>query len=352
MAVTIAERSTWWTQTGGSNPDPYGDWRYYWKIRYEQTDNDKSLNRSKVIVDYYIQTHCTNYTENSIYPGVPEGTSTAYVDGASIGSISTEFGKALEKGDSWKLTYLGQRSTYVTHNSDGTRSFTWQGNGFEKGTSVSTYSLPTISQSGGDTPSEPGDEVTFTPSTVTTDMYSHNNKATQSRIRGRIETITINDDGTMSVKLHLEAGSGNTEEYAVAAYAAYINGAEKVYKHPSTEYTFLNETWFNTLGNWTWYTLSTHTITIPVATSFELKVKGMFYYGWTQSRWNNGSSYGCVEYEETIYVTIPVTPEYDVMIKTENGWAKGFTYVKIGDEWKECEIYYKIGSTWKKGSTE
>lgn len=351
MATRIAERSTWWTQTGGSNPDPYGDWRYYWIISYEQTDNDKSLNRSKVIVDYYIQTHCTTYTENSVYPGVPEGTSTVYIDDASLGSISTPFGKALEKGDSWKLTYLGQKSKYVTHNSDGTRSFTWQGNGFGKGTAVSTYTLPTITQSGGDTPSEPSDKVTFTPDTITTEFYTAGTSNVKSRMRIYIDSITINSDNTMTIKYGIEAGNGNVEEWQLAAYASYINGSTHQYVHSSEDYSFINKTWFDNIGqDWSWYRLGTYSKTIPVASSFTMKVKGMFNYGWTQSRWDSNT--GCVEASATIYVTIPVKTIYDALIKTSNGWKKGFTYVKIGDAWKKCSIYRKIGSSWKKGSTE
>jgi hypothetical protein len=349
MAIKIAERSTWWTQTGGSNPDPYGDWRYYWIISYEQTDNDKSLNRSKVIVDYYIQTHCTNYTANSVYPGVPEGTSNVYIDDSLLGGIWTEFGKALEKGDNWKLTYLGQKSKYVTHNSDGTRSFTWRGEGLGKGTSTSTYTLPTIAQSGGDTPSEPGDDVEFTPDTITTEFYTGGSSDTMSRMRIYIDSITINDNNTMTIKYGIEAGSGNVYEYKLAAYASYINGSQKAYVHPNEDYSFVNSSWFN-IGDWTWYRLNTYEHTIPVATSFKMKVKGMFNYGWTQSRWDSNT--GCVIKEDTIYVTIPVKPEYNALIKTANGWKKGFTYIKIGEEWRECDIYYKVGSTWKRGSTE
>ena len=72
MATKIAERSTYWAISDGpkANNRPYqdGDYRYYWKIYYEQTEEDKKPwnNRSKVIVDYYIQT----YKSTSIYADV------------------------------------------------------------------------------------------------------------------------------------------------------------------------------------------------------------------------------------------------------------------------------------------
>lgn len=346
MAVKIAERSTYW-QNNTNTPSATGDYRYYWKISYEQTDNDKSLNRSKVIVDYYIQTHKTQAVDGWDTIILPAGTSISYVNGSSIGSIYTAEGVVMI-GDNYSLRHIGTKSTYVTHNADGTGSFTWQGNGFGKGTAQSTYSLPTINQS---EPSEPGEDVTFTPNTVTTDMYTGGTSNVKSRVRTVIDSITINTDETMTITYGIEVGNGDNEEWDLAAYASYINGSQKAYVHQSEDYTFVDKTWYNKIsGNWGWYRLTTRSDTIPVANSFTMKVKGMFNYGWTQSRWDSNT--GCVSKEATIYVTIPVTPEYDIMIKTENGWKKGFTYVKIGDEWKECEIYYKIGSTWKKGSTE
>jgi hypothetical protein len=172
-----------------------------------------------------------------------------------------------------------------------------------------------------------------------------------SRMRIVIDSITINDNGTMTVTYGIEAGNGDDEEWQLAAYASYINGSTHQYVHSSEDYSFINKTWFNNIGqDWSWYRLGTYSKTIPVASSFTMKVKGMFNYGWTQSRWDSNT--GCVSKEATIYVTIPVKPEYNALIKTANGWKKGFTYIKIGDEWRKCDIYYKVGSTWKRGSTE
>lgn len=348
MAVKIAERSTYW-QNGTNTPSATGDYRYYWKISYEQTDNDKSLNRSKVIIDYYLQTHKTQSVDGWDTIVLPAGTSICYVNGSSIGSIDTAEGIVMI-GENYALKYLGTKSTYVTHNADGTGSFTWQGNGLGKGTGLSTYSLPTITQ-GGTTPEEPGDKVTFTPGAVTTDFYYGGTSNVMSRMRTIIDSIVINNDGTMTITYGIEVGNGDNEEWNLSAYAAYINGSQKAYVHKSEEYSYIDTTWYNKIsGSWGWYRLTTRSDTIPVANSFTMKVKGMFNYGWTQSRWDSNT--GCVEASDTIYVTIPEEPEYDVLIRTSDGWKKGFTYIKIGEEWKRCEIYYKVGSTWKKGSTK
>lgn len=141
MATLIVERSTYWVESGGSNPEAIGDYRYYWQIYYEQTSTDKQNNRSKVIVKYYLQKHKSQGT--SLEFGYPSGTSTAYINGNSIGSITTSSG-SIPTGTSWALTYIGERSTYVSHNQDGTGSFTFRANGFGLGVAQRTYSLPTI----------------------------------------------------------------------------------------------------------------------------------------------------------------------------------------------------------------
>ena len=141
MATLIQQRSTWWVRSGGANPSTggFGDYRYFWSISYEQTDTDRLNNRTKIIVDYYLQ---LNFNEEGMISDTgdyPSGTSTCYINGSSIGSISTSSG-IITTGTSWALKYIGQRSTYIYHNNDGTGSFTFQGNGFGNGTSVSTYS--------------------------------------------------------------------------------------------------------------------------------------------------------------------------------------------------------------------
>lgn len=348
MAVKIAERSTYW-QNGTNSPSATGDYRYYWMIYYEQTDNDKSLNRSKVIVEYYLQTYKTQSVDGWDTIILPAGTSRCFINDTLIGSIGTDEGIVMI-GSYGSLQYLGSKSTYVTHNSDGTATFKWQGDGLNKGTKASYYTLPTITQ-GGTTPEEPGDDIEFTPDTLTTDFYTGGTSNVMARMRIVIDSIAINDNGTMTVKYGIEVGNGNDEEWDLAAYAAYINGSQKTYVHQNEDYTFIDKTWYNKIsGSWGWYRLATRSDTITVANSFTMKVKGMFNYGWTQSRWDSNT--GCVSKETTIYVTIPVKPEYNALIKTANGWKKGFTYIKIGEEWRECDIYYKVGSTWKRGSTE
>ena len=147
MATRIAERSTYWVVTGGSNPSPYGDYRFFWIISYEQTDNDRANNRSKVIVDTYLQTHFTESHPDdwmaSGYTYYGEGTSNVYIDGSLKHSTYVPSG-TIQLGESWALSYKTTYSEYLKHNDDGTRSFTWKGTGFGKGTAVSTYTLPTI----------------------------------------------------------------------------------------------------------------------------------------------------------------------------------------------------------------
>lgn len=188
--------------------------------------------------------------------------------------------------------------------------------------------------------------VEFTPMCITSGWYNEVSTAF-SRIRTCIDSITINSDNTMTVKVGIEAGNGNNEEYNVAAYGLYVNDVEEVYKHPSSEHTFLNSTWYKNLNSpWLWYRLGTYEITIPIATSFKMKVKGMFYYGWDDNRWKN--NLGCVSATGDTTVTLP---EYDTLVKTADGWKKGKSYVKMDGVWKECDLYCKVDTTWKRGAT-
>lgn len=139
MATLLKERSTYWVLSGGSNPatSDYGDYRCYWKIYYEQSDADKKLLRTKLIVDYYFQSRLGGDS----YGAYPSYTSNCLINGSSIGSISKSEGRYTSSG----LTKIGSKTTYIKHNADGTASFTFQGKGFGKNTAVSTYSLPKIS---------------------------------------------------------------------------------------------------------------------------------------------------------------------------------------------------------------
>ena len=139
MATLLKERSTYWVLSGGSNPatGDYGDYRCYWKIYYEQSDADKKLLRTKLIVDYYFQSRLGGDS----YGAYPSYTSNCLINGSSIGSISKSEGRYTSSG----LTKIGSKTTYIKHNADGTASFTFQGKGFGKNTAVSTYSLPKIS---------------------------------------------------------------------------------------------------------------------------------------------------------------------------------------------------------------
>jgi len=143
MAKTkIAERSTYWVSSGGSNPVEDGDYRCYWAIYYDQTDSDRKNNQSQLIIDYYVQTHkqTSSYADVISYSSTP---STVNIDGSKWHSINTGSG-SIVVGDSWKLKYIGSYTKAISHNQDGTRSFTFQASGFGKGTATSTYTLPTI----------------------------------------------------------------------------------------------------------------------------------------------------------------------------------------------------------------
>ena len=142
MATLIQERSTWWVVSGGANPYEDGDYRYYWRISYEQSDTDKQNNQSQLIIDYYIQKHkgTSVYADVSSYPS---GTSIVNIDGSEWGRFTTSSG-SLVVGDSWALSYIGTKKKAIPHNTDGSKSFTFQASGFGKGTSTSTYTLPKI----------------------------------------------------------------------------------------------------------------------------------------------------------------------------------------------------------------
>ena len=137
MATHIVDRSTYWIRSKGEQPNNYGDYRFYWKIYYE---TDKTNRRTKIIVDYYRQTHCTDYVESETPTSLPSGTSTAYVNGSSIGAITASQINGLYYGDNKKLTKIGSRSTYVYHNDDGSASFKFKANGYGFSISEKTYS--------------------------------------------------------------------------------------------------------------------------------------------------------------------------------------------------------------------
>lgn len=146
----IAARSTYWAISDGPkvNNKPYqdGDYRYYWDIYYEQTDEDKKPwnNRTKVTVVYYIQTHksTSQYADVVSYPN---GTSTSKIDGIVLKAYNTAKGDIVV-GDNYRKRYIGEASKYIYHNTNGDASFKWSGSGFGMGTAESTYSLPHINR--------------------------------------------------------------------------------------------------------------------------------------------------------------------------------------------------------------
>ena len=138
MATLLKERSTYWVFSGGSSAHKDGDYRCYWKIYYEQTDADKKLLRTKLIIDYYLQFSNPNVTSITYDDST---TSQVYVNGASIGGISISFSSIGNTG----LIKKGSKTTYVYHDkTTGEGSFTFRGTGFGLGTSTTTYNLPKI----------------------------------------------------------------------------------------------------------------------------------------------------------------------------------------------------------------
>ena len=137
MATLLKERSTYWVRTNSSSRRSDFDYRAYWKIYYEQSEADKKLLRTKITVDYYLQTYWDG-DSLSIYDST---SSNVYINGSSIGTISMNT-SSYDEGT--KLVKKGSKTTYVYHNKDGTGSFTFRGTGFDLGTSTTTYDLPKI----------------------------------------------------------------------------------------------------------------------------------------------------------------------------------------------------------------
>ena len=137
MATLLKERSTYWVRTNGSSHHSSFDYRAYWKIYYEQSEADKKLLRTKITVDYYLQTYWDG-DSLSIYDST---SSNVYINGSSIGTVSINT-QSYDEGT--KLVKKGSKTTYVYHNKDGTGSFTFRGTGFGLGTATSTYTLPKI----------------------------------------------------------------------------------------------------------------------------------------------------------------------------------------------------------------
>ena len=113
MATLLKERSTYWVLSGGSSAESPGDYRTYWKIYYEQSDADKKLLRTKLIVDYYLQ-FSNSVGGNITYDD--STTSTVYIDGSSIGGVSISFTaigstQLIKKGSKTFYPYLFPLST-------------------------------------------------------------------------------------------------------------------------------------------------------------------------------------------------------------------------------------------------
>ena len=139
MATLLKDRSTYWVRTNGSSHNAYFDYRSYWKIYYEQSEADKKLLRTKLIIDYYKQTYW-----DGVSLGIADTTnSNVYINGTSIGTVSMTTNES--NGEGTKLAKKGSKTTYIYHDkTTGEASFTFKGTGFGKSTAVSTYSLPKI----------------------------------------------------------------------------------------------------------------------------------------------------------------------------------------------------------------
>ena len=141
------DRSTYWVATGTNTPSKYGDYRYYWKFYYEQTDDNKKNNTSKLIIDQYIQVYFTESHPDdwmaSGYTYYPSSSGNISIDGTWQTAKSNAQG-TIQLGEAYNLYYQTTYTKTISHNADGTRSFKWQGTGFGKYTAVSTYSFPQI----------------------------------------------------------------------------------------------------------------------------------------------------------------------------------------------------------------
>lgn len=125
MAYMTQISTDWVINTGHNNtPAADGDYRYFWQINY---DTNQANRTTKITVIYYLQTHCTSYTENSLHLGVPAGSGTAYINGESLGKVSNGE-TTVAKGANLALSQLGQKTYTVRHNDDGSASFTFQAN--------------------------------------------------------------------------------------------------------------------------------------------------------------------------------------------------------------------------------
>ena len=58
MSTLLKERSTYWVKSGGSSASSNEDYRAYWKIYYDQEIDN---NRTKLTIDYYVQTYAIIY---------------------------------------------------------------------------------------------------------------------------------------------------------------------------------------------------------------------------------------------------------------------------------------------------
>ena len=132
----MLDRSTYWVETNTNTPNSSGDYRYYWKIYYE---TDKANRKTNFTVKYYLQTHCVDYTENSLYVSTPEGTADVKINGKSIGTQYTP-ATVISKGANYSLKYLTEKTFPIPHDNDGSAKFDFQGFGFGIGTALSTYS--------------------------------------------------------------------------------------------------------------------------------------------------------------------------------------------------------------------
>ena len=144
--VKLADRSTYWLMGDRNTPSPYGDYRCYWMIYYEQTETDKNALRAKVIVETYLQIHRTQDNPDGDYFRVPSGTSNTSVNGSWLGQKSHS-GGIMYSYPNYQLNYVATDTKYVYYNEDGTCRFNWQGTGFGYNTSVTPYDLPNIDRS-------------------------------------------------------------------------------------------------------------------------------------------------------------------------------------------------------------
>lgn len=186
MATTIDWYAPYWHYSNGASPNPAGDTRGYWVVSYEQ-------NAANMTSTIYVNYRCQIYNSGS-YVEVGYMTNTAYINGTSIGSKTSEVGTS---SSGYSFIYQGTNSKVIQHNPDGSASFTFQGKSQVSGssarwTNIQTIYLPNIAVS-------PTVSISGAGSSDSNRVIIGNNiSVTVNNTQGRTTTITY-PGGTYNV---------------------------------------------------------------------------------------------------------------------------------------------------------